>query len=151
MTKLQTRLLAGSIPQAQTRDTLNVNFPVVQVATTAPGHSQNKELSPGPAGCYYKESKLKFVKSVSCVTQFSCVNPVSNVRNAVLNLLVGARLQNFWQTWLDLGAGPKVVHILREGYTLPFRNWPKLTRFPTVVSCYINAHRKSCWRYCISL
>ena len=113
VTKLQTRLLAGGIPQEQTIDTLNVNFPVVQVATTVPGHSQKKELSPGPAGCYYKESKLKFVKSVCCVTQLSCVNPVTNIRNAVLNLLVGARLQNFWRTWLDLGAGSKVVQILK--------------------------------------
>ena len=93
--KLQTGLLAGSIPQEQTMNTLNANFPVVQVATTVPGHSQKKDLSPGPAVCYYKESKLKFVKSVSCVTQLSCVNPVTNVRNAALNLPVGARLQNF--------------------------------------------------------
>ena len=143
MTKLQTRLLAGSTPQAQTRDILNVKFPVVQVVTSAPGHSQKKDLSPGPADCHYKKCKLKSVKSVSCVTQLSCVNTVSNVRNAVLNLPVEARLQNFWQTWLDLGASPKVLQILREGYTLPFRNRPKLTRFPTVISCYANPHRNS--------
>ena len=56
---------------------------------------------------------------------------------------VGARLQNFWQIWLDLGAGPKVVQILKEGYTLPFQIRPKLTRYPTVVSCYVNPHRNS--------
>ena len=50
----------------------------------------------------------------------------NNVKNAAPNLPVGARLQNYWQTWLDLGAGPKVVQILKEGYTLPFRIWPKL-------------------------
>ena len=44
------------------------------------------------------------------------------------------RLQNFWKTWLDLGAGPKVVQILKEGYTLPF---------PTVISCYGNPQRNS--------
>ena len=143
VTRLQARLLAGSIPQEQTIDTLNVNFPFVQVATTAPRHLQKKELSPGPAGCYYKESKLKFVKSVSCVTQLSSLNPVTNVRNAVLNLPVGVRLQNCWQTWLDLGAGPKVVQILKDGYTLPFRIRPKLTRSPTVISCYVNPHRNS--------
>ena len=59
------------------------------------------------------------MKSVSCVTQLSCAQPVTNVKNAAPNLPVGARLQNFWQTWLDLGAGPKVVQILKEGYTLP--------------------------------
>ena len=83
------------------------------------------------------------MKSVSCVTQLSCVNPVSNVPNVALNLPVGARLQNFWQTWLDLGAGPRVVQILQEGYTLPFRIRPKLTRIPTVISCYANPHRNS--------
>ena len=60
----------------------------------------------------------------------SCVKPVTNVKNVASNLPVGARLQNFWQTWLDLGAGPKVVQILKEGYTLPFRIRPKLTRSP---------------------
>ena len=39
--------------------------------------------------------KLKSVKSVSCVTQLSCVQPVTNVKNVVSNLPVGARLQNY--------------------------------------------------------
>ena len=83
------------------------------------------------------------MKSVSCVTQLSCVQPVTNVRNAASKLPVGARLQNFWQTWLDLGAGQKTVQILKEGYTLPFQIWPKLTRSPTVTSCYVNPHKNS--------
>ena len=40
-------------------------------------------------------------------------------------------------------AGPKVVQILKEGCTLPFRARPKLTRYPTVISCYANPHRNS--------
>ena len=71
------------------------------------------------------------MKSVSCVTQLSCVNPVTNAPNVVTNLPVGARLQNFWKKWLDLGAGPRVVQILKEGYTLPFRIRPNLARFPS--------------------
>ena len=144
VTKLQTRLLAGSTPQ--TIDTCiksNVKLPVVSHVHTAPGHSQKRELSPGSAGCYCKNYKLKSVKSVSCVTQLSCVQPVTNVKNAAQNLPVGARLQNFWQTWLDLGASPKVVQILKDGYTLPFRIRPKLKRSPTVISCYVNPHRNS--------
>ena len=50
---------------------------------------------------------------------------------------------NFWQTWLERGAGPKIVQILREGYTLPFRIRPNLTRSPTVISRYVNPHRNS--------
>ena len=144
VTKLQTRLLAGSIPQTiNTGLNLNVKLPVASHVHSAPGHSQKRELSPGSAGCHYKSCKLKSVKSVSCVTQLSCVQPVTTVTNAAPNLPVGARLQKFWKTWLDLGAGPKVVQILKEGYTLPFRIRPRLTRSPKVISCYVNPHRNS--------
>ena len=137
------RLLAGSSSvskQTMNFVKLNVNCHVAKPVHTAPGLSQKNELSPGLAGCYLKENKLKYVKSASCVTQLSCVKPVTNVKNVASNLPVGARLQNFWQTWLDLDAGPKVVQILKEGYTLPFRIQPKLTRSPTVISCYVNPH-----------
>ena len=107
----------------------------------APGHSQKNEISPGAAGCHSYRNKLKSVKSVSCVIPLSYVNTVTNAPNVVTNLPVGARLQNFWKKWLDLGAGPKVVQILREGYTLPFRTWPNLSRTPTAVSCYGNPLR----------
>ena len=146
--RVQPRLLAGSLSPSprQTMNTqlkLNVNCHVVTDVYTAPGPSQRKDISPGVADCHLQNYKLKSVKSVSCVTQLSCVNPASNVINAVPNLPVGARLQNFWQTWLNLGAGPKIVQILREGYTLPFRIRPNLTRSPTVVSRYVNPHRNS--------
>ena len=71
------------------------------------------------------------MKGVSCVTQLSFVEPVTNVQTVVSHLPVGARLQNFWKPWLDLGASPKVVYILREDYTLPFQirpsNFDKVT------------------------
>ena len=109
-----------------------------------PGHSQRKDLSPGPVECYsQRDHSLKYVKGASCVTQLSYVPSVASVKNVASKLPVGARLQNFWQVWLDLGAGPKVIQILKEGYTLPFRNRPRLTRHPTVVSCYANPHRNS--------
>ena len=66
------------------------------------------------------------MNSVSCVTQLCPVQPVANAPNVAQNLPVGARLQSFWKTWLNLGAGPKVVQILREGYSLPFRIRPQL-------------------------
>ena len=53
-----------------------------------------------------------------------------------------ARLQNFRQTWLDLGAGLKVVQILKEGYILPFRTLPNLARSPTIISCYVNPQQE---------
>ena len=119
---------------------LNVNLHVVTSVPSAHGPPQKKGVSPGVSDCQLKRDLLNSVKGVSCVTQLSCVNPVTNVKNAAQNLPVGARLQNFWQTWLDLGAGPKIVQILREGYTLPFRIRPNLTRSPTVVSRSRNSY-----------
>ena len=62
-------------------------------------HSQKKDISPVIVNCHQKE--LSFVK------------PVTNVHLVASKLPVGARLQLFWKTWLDLGAGLKVVQILR--------------------------------------
>ena len=104
---------------------------VVHSAHTAPGHSQKNEISPGAAVCYSEQSTLKSVKSVSCVIPLSHVNTVTNAPNVVTNLPVGARLQKFWKKWLNLGAGPKVVQILKEGYTLPFRTRTNLSRIPS--------------------
>ena len=121
-----------------------VNCHVAKSVPSAPGHSQKKELSPGRSECQIPRNyKLKYVNSVSCVTQLSVVQPVVNAPNVAQNPPVGARFQSFWKTWLDLGAGPKVVQILRECYSLPFRIRPQLRRSPTVISRYVNPHRNS--------
>ena len=91
LAKLQERLLAGSPPSTPrpTMNTpldLNVNCHVAKAVHTAPGLSQRKDVSSGVADCYQKEHKLKYVKSVSCVTQLSCVKPVTNVQNVASNL-----------------------------------------------------------------
>ena len=98
LNKLQEGLLAGSqnSTQEQTMNT-HVNFHVVKVVHAAPGHSQKREISPGLAGCYsQRKYKLKYVKGVSCVTQLSCVKPVTNVKNVASNLPVGARLSRIY-------------------------------------------------------
>ena len=135
VTSLQKGLLAQSKTLVQEKTLNTVNFHVVTGVPSAPGHSQKRELSPG--------DKLKYVKLASCVTQLSCVQSVNSAPNVVQNLPVGARLQNFWETWSKLGAGPKTLQILKEGYTLPFQTRPNLTRSPTVISCYANPHRNS--------
>ena len=126
--QLQARLLTPDPNQEQTLNNLTVNLPVANHVTSAPGPSQKKEVSPGRADCQYKSQKLKFVKGVLCVTQLPCAPPVTCAQNVVSNLPVGARLQSFWKTWYYLDACPKVVQILREGYTLPFRTRPYLSR-----------------------
>ena len=73
--------------------------------------------------------------------QLSFVKPVKNVPAGALNLPVGARLQSFWETLEALGAGPKVLKILKHGYILPFQIRLNLTRSPTFISCYANLHK----------
>ena len=144
VTSLQRELLARNKTLMQEKTLNVVNFHVVTDVPSAPGHSQKRELSPGAADCQITKShRLKYVKVASCVTQLSSVQSVNNAQNAALNLPVGARLQKFWETWLNLGAGPKTIQILKEGYVLPFRTRPNLTRSPTVISCYANPHRNS--------
>ena len=143
LTQCPKRLLAGNNVKEQTLNSLTVNLSVVKLATSVPGHSQKKGVSPGATDCHCVKQELKYVDSVSCVTQLSCAPLVTNVRNVVSNTPVGARLQSFWKIWLDLGASPRVIQILKQGYTLPFRIRPHLSRSPTVVSCYVNPHRNS--------
>ena len=88
-------------------------------------------------------TEIKHVNGVSCVGHLRSVTSVTNVPTVVTHTPVGARLQQCWEKWEALGSSPKVVTILREGYTLPFRIRPNLTRSPTVISNYVNPQRQS--------
>ena len=106
----------------------------------ASGSPQKKGVNP----VYCQSiSEINHVKDVSCVDHLSFVKIVTNVPTVVTNLPVGARLQQFWEKWETLGSSPKVIRILREGYTLPFRFRPNLTRSPMVISKYVNPQRQS--------
>ena len=87
----------------------------------------------------HNHTEIKYVKDVSCVGHLSSANIVTNVPTVATNPPVGAR---FWEKWEALGSSPKVVTILREGYTLPFQFRPNLTRLPTVISKYVNPQRQ---------
>ena len=89
------------------------------------------------------QMSIKSVKGVSCVNQLSSVQNVTNVPLVVPNPPVGSRLHEFWGKLAALGVNPKVISVLREGYILPFRTRPYLTRKPTVTSCYVDPHRNS--------
>ena len=106
----------------------------------ASGSPQKKGVNPD-----YCQSirEINHVKDVSCVDHLSFVQIVTNVPTVVTNLPVGARLQQFWEKWETLGSSPRVIRILREGYTLPFRFRPNLTRSPMVISKYVNPQRQS--------
>ena len=95
------------------------------------GHPQKKGVSPG--NCL---NKIKSVKSVFCVDPCVFAPVVPSVPSAVSEHNVGGRLQDFWQVWQTMGSNPRVVSILKRGYTLPFKQRPVLTRFPVVQSGY---------------
>ena len=91
----------------------------------------------------YNHTEIKYVKDVSCVGHLSSANIVTHAPTVAVNPPVGARLHQFLEKWEALGSSPKVVTILREGYTLPFQFRPNLTRSPTVISNYFNSKRQS--------
>ena len=92
---------------------LNVDFRVANahIVTRLP---QRKGVN---ANCCQMYTEIKYVKNVSCVGHLSSVNLVTNAPPVVTLPPVGARLHKCWEKWEALGASPKVVAILREGYT----------------------------------
>ena len=108
---------------------INVVDPVPIV--TMQGQPQKKGLSP-----VQSLTKIKLVKGASCVNQSLSAPSVPNVPHVATEINVGARLQSFWQVWQRLGSNPRVVSVLRDGYNLPFRERPQLSRFPLIVSKY---------------
>ena len=113
---------------------LNVDFCVAN-AHIVTGLPQRKGINPN---CCQMYTEIKYVKDVSCVRHLSSVNLVTNAPPVVTLPPVGTRLHKCWEKWEPLGASPKVVATLREGYTLPFWFRPNLTRSPTVISNYQN-------------
>ena len=118
---------------------LHVNSFVANVHSVT-GLPQKKGVNPNDCNHH---TEIKHVNGVSCVGHLSSANTVTNVQTVAINPPVGARLQQFWEKWEALGSSPKVVTILREGYTLSFRFRPNLTRSPTVISNYVNPQRQS--------
>ena len=111
------------------------------VVTHAPsvstvGPPQKKGLSPARW-----LNKIKHVNSVSCVDPCLFVPNVQSVPTVVNDCPVGGHLQKFWQVWQRLGANPRAVSILKEGYSLPFKMMPPLTRFLIIQSSYANPAR----------
>ena len=125
--------------QKNSKVTLNVDSHVAN-AHIFTGLPQRKGVNPNACQLY---TEIKYVKDVFCVGHLPSVNLVTNAQHAVLDPPVGARLNQCWEKWENLGSSPKVVNILREGYTLPFRFRPHLTRSPTVISNYHNPTKQS--------
>ena len=113
---------------------------MLQMLILSPGCHRRKGVNPTFCQMY---TEIKYVKNVSCVGHLCSVDLVTNAQHAVIDPPVGARLNQCWEKWDALGSSPKVVTTLREGYTLPFRYRPHLTRSPTVISNYHNPTKQS--------
>ena len=149
LTKSSGPLLASVQTGSRPHTSQNPDFPMRQVdhvnqdvffhvATHAPsvattGLPQKKGLSPVPV-----LRKIKHVNSVSCVDPCLFVQNAQGVPTVVHDGPVGGRLQKFRQVWQRLGANPRAVSILKEGYSLPFKLRPPLTRVPIIQSSYAN-------------
>ena len=103
------------------------------VSFTVP--SQKKGLSPDLLWNKIKHVFLTHVSPCLFAPLFH------NVPNVVKGQSVGGRLQEFWLIWQEMGANPRVVSVLRDGYTLPFKQRPPLTRSPLIQSGYENPSR----------
>ena len=101
------------------------------------GQSQKKDGSPS----LKMKQEIKFVKDAFSVDHCVFAPVVPNAHNVVNAHLIGGRLQKFWQKWSLLGANPRVVSILKDGYILPFKVRPNLVRDPLIVSGYANPLR----------
>ena len=93
------------------------------------GQAQKKDGSPS----LKTKTEINFVKSVVSVDPCVFAPTAPNVCNVANAQIVGGRLQKFWQKWSLLGANPRVVSILKDGYILPFKNRPPLVRDPLIV------------------
>ena len=135
----ENRSLVGVAETLRTLKT-NVNYCVVSpvpFATRNVRQPQKKGSSPP----LKKPVEIKSVNSVSSVVQCVSAPSVPNVHNVVHAPLVGGCLQPFWQIWARLGANPRVVSILKEGYILPFKLKPPLVRDPMIISGYADPQR----------
>ena len=116
------------------------------VACLVPSVTKSKSGQPQKKGVRpisNMKNTIKSVKSASFVNHCVFAPNVPNALSVANAQPVGGRLQLFWEVWARLGANPRVVSILKEGYVLPFNLRPCLVRDPLIVSGYANPIRDS--------
>ena len=93
------------------------------------------------AAHFVEEKAIKFVNIASFACLSGCAQSVSDALVGAPSPLVGARLHQFWVVWDQMGASPRAVKLLKEGFVLPFNIRPPLTRTPLIKSGYAHAIR----------
>ena len=118
---LVNRSVVKSVLPPETNVFCNVVKPVLFVPRNI-RQPQKKGLSP------LSEKKLE-INSVNCVSfvdQFVSAHPATSAPSVANAQPVGGRLQEFWHQWSLLGANPRVMSFLKDGYILPFSHRPPL-------------------------
>ena len=92
--------------------------------------SQKKDISPSSKS----KKEINSVKGVSIVDHCVFAQNVPSAPNVAHVKPVGGRLQSFWQIWSLVGANPRVVSILKDGYILLFKLRPPLVRDPLIIT-----------------
>ena len=59
------------------------------------------------------------------------------------NLTVGSRLKSFLPVWKTLGGHHSILNLIAEGYKLPFRECPKLSRIHCITSGFADFNKQS--------
>ena len=59
------------------------------------------------------------------------------------NLTVGSRLKSFLPAWKTLGTHCSILNLIAEGYKLPSRECPKLSRIPCITSGFADCNKQS--------
>ena len=59
------------------------------------------------------------------------------------NLKVGSRLKSFLPVWKNVGAHHSIQNLIAEGYKLPFRERPKLSRTPCITSGFADLNKQN--------
>ena len=99
--------------------------------------SQKKDVSP----VIVKHSKKKLkCESFLCRSIVFC-QTINKCPSCCHKSTCRGQTRKLLEAWKNLGAGPKVVQILKEGYTPHFWIQTKLARATTIISCYVNPHR----------
>ena len=77
-------------------------------------------------------------------------NPLPNDSSkASLSSPVGGRLRSFRRDWQTNKCSPNVLHIITNGYVLPFLSKPNLVRFPLILSEYKAQEKDQALATCI--
>ena len=105
----QTRPVSGETVNV-CQSVINVNS-VVNHAYIVQGQPQRKGISPA---IVRHHQSLKYVNNVSCVDQLSSVKLAPNVAQ---NLPVGARLNQFWDSWGRTQSSTNVERELHPTFT----------------------------------